>query len=134
MKRVLFGVLAAGAILTCLVGVLLAQAPAKPDWREGFRTHDINHDGKIDRAEFQDWMVDVFFNRDTNHKGYLVFTDVQDVITIEKFKLGDRNGDGRMTLEEFLNALFQDFEAADLNNSGTLTMEEIDVYITQARK
>ncbi len=54
MKRALFGGLAVAAILASLTGSVLAQAPANPDWREGFRAHDKNSDEKIDRAEFQE--------------------------------------------------------------------------------
>jgi hypothetical protein len=38
------------------------------------------------------------------------------------------NGDGRLTLEEFVNARFRDFEAAETNRDGALTFEEIQVY------
>jgi hypothetical protein len=44
---------------------------------DGFRAHDGNGDGRIDRAEFQEWMVDVFFQRDQGRKGYLTIGDVQ---------------------------------------------------------
>ncbi len=134
MKRLVFGILVHVMILACLVAPVLAQAPAKPDWREGFRTHDKNGDGKIDRAEFQEWMVDAFFHKDMNHKGYLVFEDVRDVMSLETFKGRDANGDGRLTLEEFLNSVFVDFEAADVNKSGSLSMEEIDAYLKRTGK
>jgi Ca2+-binding EF-hand superfamily protein len=88
----------------------------------------------IDRAEFQEWVVDVFFFRDTNHKGYLVPGDVQDAMSAEKFKAADRNGDGRLTLQEFLNALFQDFAAMDVNQDGAITVGEIEAYIKTAKK
>ncbi len=134
MKNALCGVGIALLFVACLAGPVLAQAPAKADWMEGFRTHDRNGDGKIDRAEFQDWMVDVFFYRDTNHKGFLVFEDVKDVMTFENFKSRDTNGDGKIELDEFLNSLFRDFEAADVNKSGSLSMEEIDAYIKRPAK
>ncbi len=131
MKRVFIEILVVAVVLACLVGSGVAQAPEKPDWREGFRTHDKNNDGKIDRAEFQDWMVDVFFHKDINHKGYLVFEDVSDVISLETFKSRDRNGDGKITIEEFLNTTFQDFALADVNQNGAVTIEELHVYIVK---
>ncbi len=134
MKSVRYGVFIALVVVASLAELAIAQNPAKPDWREGFRTHDENGDGKIDRGEFQNWMVDVFFHRDTNHKGYLVFADVQNSMSLEGFKGRDSNGDGRLSVEEFLNSLFQDFEAADVNKSGSLSMEEIANYIKAARK
>ncbi len=134
MKRVFFRALVIAVVFICLAGSALAQAPTKADWKEGFRAHDKNGDGKIDRAEFQEWMVDVFFQRDANHKGYLVFEDVKDVMSPETFKAYNKNGDGKIRLQEFLNAVFLDFEAADVNKNGALTIEEIDAYIKRTGK
>ena len=134
MKYVLFKVPVVAAVLILLAGLAFAQAPLKPDWKEGFKAHDKNNDGKIDRAEFQEWMVDVFFQRDSNHKGYLVFEDVKDVMSPETFKTYDKRGDGKLWLPEFLNAVFLDFEAIDVNKDGALTMEEIEIYIKRTGK
>ncbi len=122
-------------VCACLAAPAAAQqTPATPDWRAGFQAHDTNHDGKIDRGEFQEWMVDVFFLRDKDHKGYLVYADVKDAMTLENFKAHDKNGDGRIPLQEFLNATFQDFAAADVRGNGALTMEEIQAYISRPNK
>jgi len=134
MKYILFRATVFTAVLLCLVGSVFAQSPVKLDWKERFRAFDKNRDGKIDRAEFQEWMEDSFFLRDTNHKGYLVFDDVKDVMSAEKFKSYDKGGDGKLRLQEFLNAAFQDFELMDVNKDGMLTIEEIDNYIKQTRK
>ncbi len=134
MKHVLLWGLALMVVFACLPGSTLAQIPANQDWKERFHAHDKNGDGKIDRAEFQEWMVDVFFHRDKNRKGYLVFEDVQDVMSAKIFKASNKNGDGKLTLQEFLNAVFQDFEAADVNKKGALTMEEFEVYIKRTGK
>ncbi len=122
------------ALLALLAGPALAQTPAPPDLKERFQAFDKNQDGLIDRAEFQVWMVDVFYQRDKTHKGYLVYDDLKDVMSAEKFKAYDRNGDGKLILREFLNATFQDFAAADTSQRGALTLEEIDVYIKRNAK
>jgi len=134
MKHFLFGILVLAAVLACMVGSALAQTPAKPDWKDSFRIHDRNADGKIDRAEFHEWMADSFFIMDENHKGYLVFEDVKNVMNPKTFKGQDRDGDSKVTLQEFLNASFQDFAAADVNKNGALTMEEFEVYFKETDK
>ena len=134
MRRILLGALIIAAAFLYLVGPVPAQTPARPDWKEGFRLHDKNGDGRIDRAEFQDWIVDGFYFRDAGRKGYLVQADLQGVASPEVFKAMNRKGDGKLTLNEYLNALFQDFAAIDVNQNGSITVEEIEVYIKQNGK
>lgn len=135
MHRTILSILVLTAVCACLAAPAAAQqTPARPNWKEGFQAHDTNQDGRIDRGEFQEWMVDVFFLRDKDHKGYLVFEDLKDVMTPENFKAHDRNGNGKIPLQEFLNATFQDFAAADVRGNGALTMEEIQVYISRPNK
>jgi Ca2+-binding EF-hand superfamily protein len=133
MRRILLGVLIVAAALGGLAAPVPAQAQA-PDWREGFRAHDKNGDGRIDRAEFQEWVVDGFYFRDAGRKGYLVQADLQGMSSPEVFKAMNRKEDGKLTLSECLNALFQDFAAIDVNQDGSITIEEIEVYIKQAGK
>jgi Ca2+-binding EF-hand superfamily protein len=133
MGRILVTVLLVAAVLAGLAAPGLAQTPA-PDWREGFRAHDKNGDGRIDRAEFQAWVVEAFYFRDAGRKGYLVQADLQGTGSAEVFKTINRKGDGRLTLNEYLNALFQDFAAIDVNQNGAITVEEIEAYIKQSGK
>ena len=56
MGRFLVTALIVAAAVVCVVSPALSQIPA-PDWKEGFRAHDKNGDGLIDRAEFQNWIV-----------------------------------------------------------------------------
>ena len=134
MKDFLLGILVLAVVLACTVGSAPAQTPAKPDWKDSFRTHDRNVDGKIDRAEFREWMADSFFIVDENHKGYLVFEDVKSVMNAKTFKGQDKDGNGKVTLQEFLDASFQDFAAADGDKNGALTLEEFEVYFRNTGK
>jgi Ca2+-binding EF-hand superfamily protein len=110
-----------------------AQTTLRADWKERFRAHDSNGDGRIDRAEFQEWMVDVFFQRDQGRKGYLTIDDVRGSMTPEVFKALNRRGDGKLWLPEFLNALFEDFRAIDAGREGSITVDQIEAYVRQAR-
>jgi Ca2+-binding EF-hand superfamily protein len=124
-----------GLVLTAILigsladGLAQAQMTPRPDWKERFRAHDLNGDGRIDRAEFQEWMVDVFFQRDQGRKGYLTVEDVRGAMTPEVFKAMNRKGDGKLWLPEFLNALFLDFQAIDTGRDGSITVEQIEAYI-----
>ena len=133
MRRILVTALLVAAAVACLAGPVPAQVSA-PDWKEGFRAHDKNGDNRIDRAEFQNWVVEGFYFRDKGHKGYLVQTDLQGAASPEVFKAINRKGDGKLTMNEYLNALFQDFAAIDTNQNGAITMQEVEVYIKQVRK
>lgn len=133
MGRILALALIAGAVLACLPAAATAQAQSA-DWREGFRAHDKNNDGRVDRAEFQNWAVDAFFFRDTGRKGYLVREDLPGAVSPTVFKALDRKGDGKLTLDEYLNAIFQDFMAIDVNENGAITVQEIDAYIKRIQK
>lgn len=129
--RALYRCLIVGAALAVsLVGTLLeAQTPLRPDWKDRFRAHDVSGDGRIDRAEFQEWMVEVFFHRDQGRKGYLTIDDVRGSMTPEVFKALDRKPDGKLGLSEFLNAMFQDFQAIDTGQEGSITIEQIEAYV-----
>ncbi len=121
-------VLALLAVLIVTVPVL-AQSPTPPDWKERFRAHDRNGDSRIDREEFQQWMIEVFYFRDQSRKGYLVLADFNGTIGPETLKVINRKGDGKLTLAEFLNAAFLDFQAIDVDKNGYITIEEIERYI-----
>jgi Ca2+-binding EF-hand superfamily protein len=129
------GVLSRGLVLTAILacaltdGLAEAQMNPRPDWKEQFRAHDLNGDGRLDRAEFQEWMVDVFFERDQGKKGYLSVDDVRGAMTPEVFNAMNRKGNGKLALPEFLNALFQDFQAIDTDRDGSITVEQIEAYI-----
>ena len=120
----------------CMLGVLVpsggvfAQATAPPDAKTWVREHDKNGDGKLDREEFHQAVIESFFFRDTNKVGYLTIIELR-VVTPEERKALQRNG--QLTLQEYLNALHRDFEAADSDKDGLLTVEEIDIYIRNAR-
>lgn len=128
MRRLLVGALLTATVLAGLAAPGRTQTPA-PDWRESFRVYDKNGDGRIDRAEFQEWIVEGFYFRDQGRKGYLVQADLQGAIAPGVFRAINRKGDGKLTLSEYLNALFQDFAAADADGDGALTQAEIEAYL-----
>jgi Ca2+-binding EF-hand superfamily protein len=129
-----FGVLAAALAL----GVFLAPGPARaqttpaPDLRAWVKKYDKNRDGKLDRGEFHQAAVDAFFLRDKDKNGYLAISELKEA-SPEAIKAVKRKNDARISLEEYVNALFKDFEAADTDGDGLLTVEEIEAYRQRAR-
>ena len=109
-----------------LVRGVLAQAPPPPD------ANDKNGDGKIDREEFHQAVIEAFFLRDTNKDGYLSVEELT-VMTPEASTLLRNKPDGKISLPEFLNAMHKDFTAADTNDDGFLTAEEIEIYMRKGR-
>lgn len=115
-----------------LAGGVLAQAPPPPDAKTWVREHDKNGDGRIDREEFHQAVIEAFFLRDVNKDGFLTVEELV-VITPEARNLLRSKPDGKMSLAEFLNALHKDFTAADANDDGLLTAEEIEIYMRRGR-
>jgi EF hand len=129
--RYLSAVFALGLLL--LDGRALAQTGPSPTPSDWVKQYDHNADGKIDREEFQRAVVEAFFFRDKNRRGYLTVAELQGA-TPEAVKAASRKGDSRLSLPEYVNALFKDFEAADTDADGFLTAVEIDVYIRTNRR
>jgi Ca2+-binding EF-hand superfamily protein len=122
------------ALLLLVPLSISAQAPARPDRGQIFKDADRNRDGRLDREEFHRVIVEAFYFRDKDKNGYLVITEVSEIMSPEAFRAADRNGDGRLSLEEYVNALFKDFDAADQNKDGVLTHEEIEIYVRATRR
>ena len=122
------------AVLSLLLpdGPAAAQNRPAPDTKTWVKEHDRNGDGKIDRGEFHDAVVEAFYFRDKNRSGYLTIDELKEAGP-EAVKAASRKGDGKLTLQEYVNALFKDFEAADTDKDGLLTVEEIDIYMTRAK-
>src|SRR5262245_42724115 len=121
------------ATLATATGVAWAQQlPSPSELRQQFQETDQNRDAKIDREEFHRRSVELFYFLDKDRKGYLVIVDLRG-LSPEDFKAADRQGDGRLSLDEFVNARFRQFDLADTNGDGVLTIEEVEVYVNRLR-
>lgn len=110
-------------------GVSMAQtAPPRPDVKTWVQQHDRNGDGKLDRGEFQGAVVESFYFRDKNRRGFLTIEELKDG-SPEALRAVRRKASGQITLQEYVNALFRDFEVADTDQDGLLAVEEIEIYI-----
>jgi Ca2+-binding EF-hand superfamily protein len=115
--------LLAAVVLTVVPGaVAQAPGPSPP-----FRATDANGDGRIDRAEYHNRMMDAFFLLDLDKDGYLTRNEVAGV-TAEAIRAADGDSDGKLTAMEYINERFKEFEAADRNRDGGLSHVEVEVY------
>lgn len=132
--RIAFRHLAAVAMLTLLVtdGRAVGQTSPPPNLREWLQRSDRNGDGKLDRAEFQQAIVEAFYFRDKDKNGYLTAAELEGARPEVIRRLGVK-ADGQLSLDETVNALFKDFEIMDTDSDGKLTIEEIEIYIRTIR-
>ena len=105
----------------------LADEPAKPqDPKEAFAQTDENHDGRIDREEFQHRVVEIFYFGDRDKDGYLTQPElVAAVVFPDDFANADRNGDDRISLYEFIQVRFATFDDVDDDEDGVLSVDEV---------
>jgi Ca2+-binding EF-hand superfamily protein len=103
----------------------------------GFDAADANHDGKLSREEWSDFLVNqVFDSRDANHDGKLTEQEWTggDAKRLADFKKRDLNHDGIVTKEEALaygrkhGTANKMFAEADKNHDGYLSREEVEAY------
>lgn len=108
-------------LLTALAGT----PPALADAEEDFAITDRNSDGFIDRGEFHQRMVELFFFADADRDGRLVPAELPDV-PADVFRGADRDGDGGLSLAEFTQARAVDFGQVDRDGDGLLSRAEVE--------
>jgi Ca2+-binding EF-hand superfamily protein len=94
---------------------------------------DKNGDRKIDREEYNQRMTEVFFFADVDKDGNLTIVELAAVTTVDPqaFRNADKDGNGKLTLGEFLYAVHIDFYTADANRDGFIDMPELRVFMGQ---
>ncbi len=139
MRRLVFGVLVGSSI----VGVAFSQAVKKQAaaYRELFQDLDQNRDNAIERDEVPAsarGSFDRLLKRgDDNHNGKLEADEFRSVLqdlrafaeearkqAVERFKSMDRDGDGKLTREEFTGPKPR-FDVLDRDGDGALTQQEL---------
>ncbi|HYN38279.1 MAG TPA: EF-hand domain-containing protein [Rhodospirillales bacterium] len=97
---------------------------------DAFATSDVDKDGKVARAEYQRRMVEVFYFADRNKDGEVTVAEIVAIEPLDDraFKAADKDGDGKLSVNEFVTYRMIQFDEADRNKDGVLTVEEVDVW------
>ncbi len=115
-------------LLALSTGPALAQQEPvrKHDPRAAFAETDKNKDGKVDREEFQQRVMEIFFFGDRNKDGYMTREELVAVVEFpEDFADADRDSDGKYSYPEFVDVRFETFDEVDSDGDGMLSVEEV---------
>jgi Ca2+-binding EF-hand superfamily protein len=129
-------------VLGCVLSVLVlggcATAPKKhvPTVEELWKKADRDADGKVSRAEYQDFMFEQLFAiYDPSGDGFITVEEyVADGGSAAEFKALNVSGTGKLTLEEakksplLTKRMALPFDEADTNHSGYVTWDEFQAF------
>jgi hypothetical protein len=140
MRRILvIGLIALSTSGCGMVARNALAAATKRDPGEMLANADTNGDGRITRAEFTAARAKLFAKLDRNGDGYLDKQDVpQGLLARRNGESGDRlqqaivmldkNGDGRISHDEFVNGPSLLFDRADTNHDGVIDAQELAAF------
>jgi len=138
MRLILVVALAALTTSGCVgMAVRAVAQPSGPDFFELLEKADTNGDGIITKAEFTDARAKMFARLDRNHDGYLTKDD-KPRFSLRRNASGDRlqqlilmldkDGDGRVSRDEFVNSPSLLFDRADANHDGQIDAAELAAF------
>jgi Ca2+-binding EF-hand superfamily protein len=108
-----------------------SHAAASEDPRAAFAEADRNKDGNIDREEFHERLVDVFYTADVNKDGSLSVEEFATLDTRTNFGEMDKNENGSVSMTEFIAFRFRQFDEADADHDGLLSVEEVVAFVNR---
>ena len=116
--------------ITCAVALGMAMAATahaqvKADPApDRFDAADTNHDGRVDRAEYDGFVAELVLLYDVDRDGKLTRMEVATARDPAKFDTIDADRDGALTLAEVAKYSDSDFAAMDANGDGAIDRTE----------
>ena len=126
MKRIPIVLLAIFVMPTVLVGGVHGQTAKATT---AIHASDKNQDGEIDLEEYHVRLTDVYFLIDADKDGKLTLVEIKKYaidMDSKDFEAADTDGDGKLSMGEYHNALDEDFDAADKDQDGELDRNEVE--------
>lgn len=122
--------LLASVAMSCLLTLGAPSQAAAQAASNSFSTSDLDKNGRVDRAEYQRRMVEVFYFADKNKDGVVTIEEIVAIEPLDEkaFKAADRDGNGMLTVNEFVAYRMIQFDEADRNKDGVLTVEEVEMW------
>lgn len=138
MRLVLLVTLFAVTLSGCVgMAVRAIAQPSRPDFSELLQKADTNGDGIITKAEFTAARAKMFDRLDRNHDGYLTKDDKPRFSLLRNTNGGqlqqimlmlDKDGDGRVSRDEFVNSPGLLFDHADTNHDDQIDATELAAF------
>lgn len=116
--RITFGVAALALAASAMAQVTPDPAPDR------FDAADTNHDGKVDRAEYDGFVAELVLLYDTDRDGKLSRAEVATARDPSKFDVIDANHDESLVFGEVAAFSDNDFKVMDANGDGVIDREE----------
>ena len=101
------------------------EIPPPHDPRAAHAATDQNHNGEIEREEFEQRMIHIFYFADVDKDGFVTIGQLTVFDEALLFETADLDSDAQISLSEFLVVRFENFREADTDGSDTLSVEEI---------
>jgi Ca2+-binding EF-hand superfamily protein len=123
MKRISIPLLA--LVLLAPASGWADEIPPPHDPRAAHAATDRDHNGEIDREEFEQRIIQIFYFADVDKDGFVTIGQLTVFDEALLFETADLDSDSRVSLAEFLVVRFENFREADADGSNTLSVEEV---------